>query len=74
MIEEAVGGIFRFVATIVFEFIFYTACYYIGWPICKVVTFGKYPSSVPGQKQSKWPVCLVGVLVVVALIVLAVVL
>lgn len=46
IIEEITKGILRVIGYIFIEFLFNFVFYYIGWPICKILTFGKYPKSV----------------------------
>ena len=45
--EEILGeigkGFFRGIGYILAEIFFWTICYWVGWPICKVLTFGSYP-------------------------------
>ncbi|TRX56831.1 hypothetical protein [Thalassomonas sp. M1454] len=44
---EGIGkGIGRAIGYILVDVLFNTVCYYIGWPICKLLTFGKYPQPV----------------------------
>lgn len=47
MIEQVVTevgkGLFRGVGYLVAELVFWRICYGIGWPICKVLSFGYYP-------------------------------
>ncbi len=45
LIGEIFKGLFRAIGYILAEIFFGTFCYWTGWPICKLVTFGKYPSS-----------------------------
>jgi hypothetical protein len=45
IIEEVAKGFFRGIGYILAEIFFGTICYWIGWPICKIITLGKYPSS-----------------------------
>ena len=45
LIGEILKGFFRGLGYILAEIFFGTFCYWAGWPICKLVTFGKYPSS-----------------------------
>ena len=45
LIGEIIKGFFRAIGYILAELFFGTICYWTGWPICKLVTFGKYPSS-----------------------------
>lgn len=35
----------RGIGYILAEIFYGTICYWVGWPICKLVTFGKYPQS-----------------------------
>jgi hypothetical protein len=56
--EEAVGLLFWFVRTLIIEILFYTIFYWIGWAVCKVFTFGKYPQSMPSSNdKKKVPLC-----------------
>ncbi|MBE0363962.1 hypothetical protein PULV_a1492 [Pseudoalteromonas ulvae UL12] len=32
------------------EFFINTVCYYIGWPICRIFTLGKYPKEYPHEE------------------------
>ncbi|GAB2997209.1 hypothetical protein GCM10027050_14220 [Psychrosphaera aestuarii] len=43
--EEIVSGFFRAIGYILAEVFFYTICYWVGWPICKIFTLGTYPKS-----------------------------
>lgn len=45
LVEELGKGFLRGIGYILAEIFFGTICYWVGWPICKVLTFGKYPSS-----------------------------
>jgi len=45
LIGEIGRGFLRGVGYILAEIFFGTICYWIGWPICKIVTLGRYPSS-----------------------------
>ncbi len=45
LVEEVGKGFLRGVGYILAEIFFGTICYWVGWPICKLVTLGKYPSS-----------------------------
>ena len=43
--EEVGKGFLRGIGYILAEIFFGTICYWVGWPICKLVTLGRYPSS-----------------------------
>lgn len=43
IVEEVAKGFFRGIGYILGEIFFSTICYWVGWPICKVLTGGKYP-------------------------------
>ena len=45
LIEEVAKGFFRGLGYILAEIFLGTVCYWVGWPICKIITLGKYPSS-----------------------------
>ncbi|MFP8966004.1 hypothetical protein ACKC9G_05445 [Pokkaliibacter sp. CJK22405] len=42
-LEGLLGGVGRAVGWIIFEFFFWTVCYWVGWPICRILTWGRYP-------------------------------
>ena len=44
-------GFIRGIGYILAEIFFNTICYWVGWPFCKVLTFGKYPKS---RKSEYW--------------------
>lgn len=44
-IGEIGKGFFRGIGYILAEIFFGTICYWVGWPICKIITLGKYPSA-----------------------------
>lgn len=43
--SEIGKGFFRCLGYIIAEVFFGTICFWVGWPICKTVTLGKYPDS-----------------------------
>ncbi|HBP42059.1 MAG TPA: hypothetical protein DD644_09990 [Halomonas sp.] len=43
--EDIGRGFFRGIGYILAEIFFRTICYWVGWPICRLVTLGKYPSA-----------------------------
>lgn len=45
IIGEIGRGLLRGIGYLLAEIFFGTVCYWIGWPICKLVTLGSYPSS-----------------------------
>lgn len=45
LIGEVGKGFLRGLGYILAEIFFSTICYWIGWPICKICTLGKYPAS-----------------------------
>jgi len=49
--ESLFRGIRRFVVSVFLELIFEYLCYFIGWPIVKIFTLGKYPK---GLKLDFW--------------------
>jgi hypothetical protein len=60
VLEELAKGFFRGLAFFVVEIVFGKVCYLLGWPICKLLSFGKYPSanqsaqSDSDSRQSYW--------------------
>ena len=63
--EVIVELLSTYVRIIVVEILFGTVFYWVGWPLCKVVTFGKYPNSLVSSngKSRNAMVSLVGVTV-----------
>lgn len=73
--EEIGRGVFRGIGYILAEVFFRTICYWVGWPICKLVTLGKYPSAFKviylDEHRSRADGALCAVVGLLALIVLA---
>lgn len=44
LIGEIGRGFLRGIGYILAEIFFGTICYWTGWPICKLITLGRYPS------------------------------
>lgn len=67
--EEVVGLLFWFVRTLIIDILFYTVFYWIGWGVCKVFTFGKYPHSFvsSNHKEKRTLIFLVGMAVSIAI-------
>ena len=42
--------ILQFLSRIVIGFLINTLCYYVGWFICKVATWGRYPYNYPHEE------------------------
>ena len=47
MLDDFVGGFLKVIWWFFSELFFSTFCYWIGWPLCKMITLGRYPH--PGQ-------------------------
>lgn len=45
LLEELGKGFVRGIGYAVAEILFGTICYWVGWPICKLLTFGRHPPS-----------------------------
>jgi di/tricarboxylate transporter len=45
LIEEFFKGVFKALGYLLVEIFFSTLCYWVGWPVCKLMTLGKYPTS-----------------------------
>ena len=43
LLEGLIGGILRIIGGLIVEILFEVVCYYIGYPVVKVLTLGKYP-------------------------------
>ena len=67
--EEVVGLLFWFVRILIIDILFYTVFYWIGWAVCKVFTFGKYPLSLVSSntKEKSTLVFLIGMAVSIAI-------
>ena len=67
--EEVVGVLFWLVRILIIEILFYGVFYWIGWAVCKVFTFGKYPNSLlsSNNKDKSTLVFLIGMAVSIAI-------
>lgn len=60
VLETLAKGFLRGLALLVVEIIFGKLCYVLGWPVCKLLSFGKYPdtngsvSQANQQRQAYW--------------------
>ncbi len=52
ILGEIGKGFLRGLGYIIAEIFFKTLCFWIGWPFCKVLTFGKYPR--PQRNSDYW--------------------
>lgn len=72
LFDDAIKPIFRVIWYLIYEIFFSTICYCIGWPVCKVLTLGRYPEKGAPvyfehrDDQTGWPCSLVGLCVVIA--------
>lgn len=72
LFEYAIKPIFRVIWYFTYEIFFSTICYFIGWPVCKLLTWGRYPEQGAPiyfeyrDDQSGWPCSLVGLFVIIA--------
>jgi hypothetical protein len=72
LIGEIGKGFIRGIGYILAELFFGTVCYWVGWPVCRLATLGKYPASNQavylegyGQRDSGFWCSAVGFLVIV---------
>ena len=70
--DEFFGLILRFFWYVISDIIFMTFCYWIGWPVCKVLSLGRYPPKRQAayehsNSEEGWLCSLVGFLVILAL-------
>ncbi|XOV78223.1 MAG: hypothetical protein ACFHVJ_14915 [Aestuariibacter sp.] len=40
---EILKGFFRAIGYLIAEVFFKTICFWVGWPLCKIITLGSYP-------------------------------
>ena len=74
--EGIILGTLRIVWFFIYNFLFGTLCYFIGWPVCKFFTLGRYPYKY--QKpyfeytwhQEGWPCSLVGLITLVVVFII----
>ena len=75
LFEELLKGFFRGIGYILAEIFFGTICYWVGWPVCKLMTLGKYPKSSQvvylenTRSEHGWGCSVVGMLVLLILFV-----
>jgi len=75
VVTEAGKGFFRGIAYLIAELVFWRLCYLVGWPICKLFTFGAYPKRVYRERSifreershTGFTCCAVGFLTLVAI-------
>ncbi|GGF79725.1 hypothetical protein [Alteromonas lipolytica] len=76
MVSETGKGVFRGIGYLLSELLFWRLCYVIGWPVCKLVTFGRYPRRLHRERaifrqhnaHTGFTCAAVGLLIVVALL------
>ena len=60
VLETLAKGLFRGLMLLVVDIIFGKLCYILGWPVCKLLSLGKYPSvsetvsAARQQRQVYW--------------------
>ena len=75
VLEILAKGFFRGLALLVVEVIFGKLCYVLGWPVCKLLSFGTFPnadgsaSPATHQRQAYW--CSFAGLVVLLIVIAA---
>lgn len=74
LVSEFGVFLFRLTIALVVDFAFWTVCYWLGWPVCKVISGGRYPASSPhyGRKHSGHLCAMTGlglILIIAALLV-----
>ena len=54
VISEFGVFLYRLTIAVAVDFVFWTVCYWLGWPLCKLVSGGRYPATSPhhGRKHS----------------------
>ena len=76
MIDELGGGVVRILWWILSELFFGTVCYFVGWPVCKLLTLGQYPNTNDevfheySRHQEGWPCAIVGLFTLFGLVAL----
>ena len=43
VVSEVSNGFFRALGYLLADVFFWTVCYWTGWPVCKLVSLGRYP-------------------------------
>ena len=71
LVGEIVGGVLRIVGSLLFDILFEVVCYYVGYPVVKLLTLGKYPKNYDslfqeGETRQSAIVSVVGLGVLVA--------
>jgi len=56
IIEEIGKGFLRGVGYLLVEILYGTICYWIGWPICRLLTLGNYPRDRSQPLPEKWTI------------------
>ncbi|MDC8832189.1 hypothetical protein [Alteromonas gilva] len=50
IVTETGKGVFRGVGYLIAEVFFWRLCYALGWPLCKILTLGRYPRRVVRER------------------------
>jgi len=56
ILEEIGKGFLRGVGYLLVEILYGTICYWVGWPICRVLTLGRYPRDRSQPLPEQWTV------------------
>jgi hypothetical protein len=54
ILEEIGKGFFRGIGYLLADIFFGTVCYWVGWPICRAFTLGKYPRDRVQVLPDQW--------------------
>jgi len=54
ILEEIGKGFLRGIGYIIAEILFGTVCYWVGWPICRAFTLGRYPRTRKQLLPDNW--------------------
>ena len=73
ILGEIGKGFLRAIGYLIAEIFYRTICYWIGWPICKIITFGKYPKAKNAvyfeeRVDSIFWCCAIGLLTLIAVL------
>ncbi|NVK58033.1 MAG: hypothetical protein HWE26_20750 [Alteromonadaceae bacterium] len=50
IVTETGKGVVRGVGYLIAEVFFWRLCYVLGWPVCKIMTLGRYPRRVVRER------------------------
>ena len=73
ILGEPGKGFLRAIGYLIAEIFYRTICYWVGWPICKLLTLGKYPKAkksafLEDRVNSSFWCCAIGLITLISVL------